>query len=398
MSFLCQKNSYLKTIESKIISCISSKKFKDCYDVIFEQSLVFPEGGGQPSDHATITQEGKEVAKVINAYREGPHAISVTDNAIPENSSVTVNLDFQRRFDHMQQHTGQHLISAFLEKSPYNWPTTSWWLGSNTCNVELDTKIISQAQIIEIETKLNEILRSNKSDIKIHYTDKAGADELGASTRGLPNDHVGELRVVELPGIDMNLCCGTHLNNLQELQVIKLLGTEKGKKGKTLLNFICGNRVFSWMNFALQHQAQLSSILKGGPITHVDKTNIIMKNMKTAERGLRTCLRDLAVIEAEKLKNDECIDLHRKDGSFEYINIISQGLNSTSSAILTVGDEKAKPANLQFIIQSSKLESLEIQTKILSLLDGKGSCKNNRLQGKCTSLKNRKSILQILMS
>jgi len=388
----------LKTIDSKIISCISSKKFKDCYDVIFEQSLVFPEGGGQPSDHATVIQEGQEIAKVINAYRQGPQSISVTDKAIPENTSVTLNLDFHRRFDHMQQHTGQHLISAFLEKPPYNWPTTSWWLGTETCNVELDTKAISQEQIIEVETELNEIIRLNKSEIKIHYTDKAGANQLGASTRGLPDDHIGELRVVELPGIDMNLCCGTHLNNLQELQVVKLLGTEKGKKGKTLLNFICGNRVFSWMNFALQHQQQLTSILKGGPTTHVDKASIIVSNMKTAERGLRTCLRDLAVMELEKLKHDDLIDLHRKDGSFEYINIISQSLNHSSTALLTVGDDKAKPANLQFIVHSSKLESPEIQTEILSLLDGKGSCKNNRLQGKCTSLKNRKRVLQILVS
>ena len=249
----------------------------------------------------------------------------------------------------MQQHTGQHLISAFLEKPPYNWPTTSWWLGSETCNVELDTKAISQEQITEVETKLNEILRSNKSEIKVHYTDKAGADRLGASTRGLPDDHVGELRVVELPGIDMNLCCGTHLNNLQELQVIKLLGTEKGKKGKTLLNFICGNRVFSWMNFALQHQQQLTSVLKGGPTTHVDKANIIMNNMKTAERGLRTCLRDLAVMEAEKMKCDDLIDLHRKDGSFEYINIISQSLNPSSTALLTERCSKVSLKQNKFI-------------------------------------------------
>merc|ERR1712038_713495 len=205
-------------------------------------------------------------------------------------------------------------------------------------------------------------------------------------------------RVVELPNkLDMNLCCGTHLSSLQELQVIKLLGLDKGKKGKVLLNFICGNRVLKWMNFAFNHQTSLTSVLKGGPKEHAEKASIVVQNMKNAERGLRTALRDLAVIEAETFKHStDPIDLHRKDGSYEYINIISQSFNENTLAILTTGDEKAKNPSIMFILHSKHLESVAVQQQLNELLNGKGSCKNFRMQGKCTSLKKRKQVLEIL--
>lgn len=109
-------------------------------------------------------------------------------------------------------------------------------MGAETCNVELDTPKVSLEQLKDLETRCNEIIRNSSSGVKVHVTDKNGADKLGAKTRGLPDDHVGDLRVVEFPGVDMNLCCGTHLKDLREVQMIKLLGFERGKKKAKLVS------------------------------------------------------------------------------------------------------------------------------------------------------------------
>merc|ERR1711879_46890 len=168
--------------------------------------------------------------------------------------------------------------------------------------------------------------------------------------------------------------------------------------GKTLINFICGDRVVKHLDFALDHQAKLTSVLKGGPSQHFTNASATLNKMKLAERGLKSTLLDLAKIELEAYKQlvdkPKCYDVHKRDGSFEYLNFLSKGMEKDQAAILTVGDEKDKNASFQFIIHSQKLD--ENQEKILELLDGKGSGKNGRLQGKCASLKKRKAIKELL--
>lgn len=387
MVFLCQSDSYLKKTTTKLISCTESKKYANKFECEFEHALIFPEGGGQPSDHGTV-YSGTEIAtQIINAYRSGEKAISITENPLKPDVEYEIKLDFNRRFDHMQQHTGQHLISAVADKAPFEWNTSSWWLGAETCNVELDTPKVSLEQLKDLETRCNEIIRNSSSGVKVHVTDKNGADKLGAKTRGLPDDHVGDLRVVEFPGVDMNLCCGTHLKDLREVQMIKLLGFERGKKGKTCITFVCGDRVINQLQLAIEHQAALTAIFKGGRVDHASNAQNYINKMKLAERGLKTSLMDLAKLEIEAFKNlektPEVFELHRRDASFDYLNMFSKNLPAGQAAFMTVGDDKDKSCQFQFIVHSDKIE--EIQDKILELIGGKGSAKNGRLQGKCAN-------------
>merc|ERR1712168_180008 len=410
MVFLCQKDSYLKSVNTKVLSCIPSTKFKDQFEVQFQDALIFPEGGGQPSDTGTVKLSNKnldisnamgdlklENVKITNAYRQGENAISITDKPLTINTECNIEIDFNRRFDHMQQHTGQHLISAIAEKEPYLFNTTSWWLGNEYCNVEFDTKTISDKQLKEIEDKCNEAIKNGKNDIKVHVTDKTGAENMGAKTRGLPDDHVGDLRVVEIPGYDMNLCCGTHLSNLREIQMIKLINVEKGKKGKTLVNFACGNRVLKLLDKSYKHQTELISVLKCGVGEHFNKTKTMVNQIKTAERGLKSCLGDLAKLESKEfagLDEPKIFNHHRKEGTADYLNALLRELPKNTTALITYGDEKAKPQVFGFVILSSKLE--ENSGEILKLLEGKGVAKNGKMQGKCNSLKKRKQILELI--
>lgn len=92
-------------------------------------------------------------------------------------------------------------------------------------------------------------------------SDKSEMDE--AHTRGLPDDHVGDIRVIIIDGIDSNMCCGTHVTNLAQLQVIKLLNVEKSKrKNKCLLNFLVGNRVLKRLQTMLEREQELVKVLK----------------------------------------------------------------------------------------------------------------------------------------
>merc|ERR1712150_62995 len=181
------------------------------------------------------------------------------------------------------------------------------------------------------------------------------------------------------------------------------MGIEKGKKGKTLVNFVCGNRIFKMLDFAvLEHQAGLTKVLKGGPTAHVEKAANLMSRMTLAEKGLKNNLMDLAKLEAANfnkqiIENKNLVfDRHNKDGSNDFLIVMGNALDKNVSAFMSIGDEKIKNNTFMFVCLSPKIE--EISKQVLELIEGKGAAKNNKLQGKCSSLKKRKQVVALLES
>ena len=172
-------------------------------------------------------------------------------------------IDWTKRFDHMQQHSGQHLITAIALKL-FNLETTSWYLGVDSSFIEMDAKEISDETMEVIEEKVNEKIRE-RVDVLVTYREP---DNLGdvrfrmdvpEALRG------GPVRVVEISDVDKNTCCGTHVVNLGDLQAIKLLGTAKGNKGKTQLHFVAGGRVLKYLGLAVKREKSLTALLKCTP-------------------------------------------------------------------------------------------------------------------------------------
>lgn len=129
------------------------------YNVICEDTILFPDGGGQPCDYGTIN--GEPVRNVTRKGNDAVHFVE-TQTAFEEGMEVKQYLDWERRLDHMQQHSGQHLITELFDKQ-FNYDTTSWWLGTETSYIELNTQhLISREALDLIEDKANEIIRQGK--------------------------------------------------------------------------------------------------------------------------------------------------------------------------------------------------------------------------------------------
>ena len=118
--FACQRNSYVKELRSVVLSC---RKVAEKYHVVLDDTVLFPEGGGQPDDRGRIGD-----VEVEQVYRDGSKAVHVVSKPLNENESYSCSIDWNRRFDHMQQHSGQHLLSAIADLK-YGYKTTSWDLG-----------------------------------------------------------------------------------------------------------------------------------------------------------------------------------------------------------------------------------------------------------------------------
>uniref|UniRef100_A0A4W4E041 Alanyl-transfer RNA synthetases family profile domain-containing protein n=1 Tax=Electrophorus electricus TaxID=8005 RepID=A0A4W4E041_ELEEL len=353
------------------------------FNVVLKDTILFPEGGGQPDDHGTI-----ESWPVLQVTRQGPEALHFITSALTQGQEVLLKVDWERRFDHMQQHSGQHLITA-LADSMFEYKTTSWELGRHRSSIELDTATVKPGEMEALESVVNEKIRAHiPVSVQFLSIDDPAVEKV---SRGLPDDHAGPIRIIDIEGVDANMCCGTHVSNLSHLQVIKILGTEKGKKNKTNLIFLAGNRVLKYAEKSYITEKSLTALLKTMPEEHVDAVDKIQKTMKRLQKSNLTILRNMAVLIAQNFKSQpdrgSFFSLHNKDGDNEFMNIIANEIGFQDTVIfLTVGEEKG--AGL-FLIAGPEDIIAALGPQVSELLQGKGSGKGGRFQGKANSLAKR---------
>ncbi|XP_006815860.1 alanyl-tRNA editing protein Aarsd1-B-like [Saccoglossus kowalevskii] len=383
MVFECQRDSFKTEFTTTVVSSIPAqldtgekKQTISGYEVILKDTILFPEGGGQI--------DGIPVTRVT---RKGADAIHFVQEPIEPGKDVKLVVDWTRRFDNMQQHSGQHLITAIADNM-FGFKTTSWMFSKDVCLIELDTPKVTSEQIEAIEKACNDAILKCVPVTPKYYQPED--DELAnIRSRGLPDDHVGLVRVITIEGIDVNMCCGTHVSNLSQLQCIKLLGVEKSKKRTNLL-YLTGNRVLKYLGKCYNTEKALCTALKCSPEEHVDMANKLQKSVREVQKSKTMLLREVAKYEAEKLKSstDNVMSLHRKDGDNEYMNIIANEIGQENGVVfVSVGNEKG--AGL-FLISGPEVVITEAGPKVAEILDGKGAGKNGKYQGKVNNLKKKK--------
>jgi len=249
---LCQRDSYARTLDTVVISCKSKAPMAapaaakgkkksggaaspaaELWDVVLGDSVLFPEGGGQPSDSGTVG--GIACLRVENMDGVAMHVLTAPLEA---GSTVTVAIDWARREDHMAQHSSQHLLTA-IALSTWGVETTSWGLGEQTSFLELGVPEITPQALAELEISANEAIKAAKA-VTPSWHSVSDVNEglvrgLRKSSKALPPSVTGPVRVIEFEGIDTNTCCGTHVKDTARLQAIKLLRVEKAK--------VCPSRV-----------------------------------------------------------------------------------------------------------------------------------------------------------
>uniref|UniRef100_A0AAY4A6H2 Threonyl/alanyl tRNA synthetase SAD domain-containing protein n=1 Tax=Denticeps clupeoides TaxID=299321 RepID=A0AAY4A6H2_9TELE len=361
------------------------------FNVTVKDTILFPEGGGQPDDHGTMGG-----VQVLRVTRQGPDAVHFVSSGLEEGQEVLLKVDWERRFDHMQQHSAQHLITA-LADALFGYKTTSWELGRQRSSIELDTARVKSGEAEALETAANEKIRSRVPvNVRLLSLDDPEVEKV--RSRGLPVDHAGPIRIIDIEGVDANMCCGTHVSNLSHLQAIKVLGMEKGKKNKTNLVFIAGNRVLKYAERSYNTEKSLISLLKTGPEEHVQAVDKLQKNIKRLQKTNLVLLRDMAVLIARNFKSKpdqgNFFTLHYKDGDNEFMNIIANEIGFEDTVIfLTVGEETGEG---MFLLAgpSSVVDSLG--PRVMELLHGKGAGKNGRFQGKASCLAKRVEVEALL--
>lgn len=240
---LYYEDVYKKEFTATVVECREQKKG---YAVVLDESAFYPEGGGQPSDVGTLGD-----AKVTEVHEKDGELLHYTDKALEVGAKVEGKIDWARRFDLMQQHSGEHMVSGLIHEA-YGYDNVGFHMGSDTITIDLNGPL-DEAQLAEIERKTNQKIWED-TQIKIIYPT---AEELEKIDYRSKKELTGQVRIVEFPGVDICACCGTHVTHTGEIGMVKLLSVEKFREG-VRIEMICGKRVLDYLNMVNDQNHQIS--------------------------------------------------------------------------------------------------------------------------------------------
>ncbi|RAP78484.1 alanyl-tRNA editing protein [Paenibacillus montanisoli] len=272
---LYYNSSYVTEWETNITK---SLKRDDGWYVLLEESAFYPHGGGQPCDTGKIN--GVPVLDVISEEDEVLHKVE----RLPEGSAASCRIDWQRRFDHMQQHSGQHLLSAVCLKL-FDAMTLSFHLGIEFATIDVAKPELTPEQLSHLEREVNQAIYDNHRIASYMVSE----EEAGSLPLAKPPKVSGNIRIVEIERVEYNACGGTHVSSTGGIGMIKLLRTEK-MKGNTRISFKCGNRALKEFNDCLGIIGKLSLKFNTGKdeiIARVEKWEQEQKQFQTEMAALK---------------------------------------------------------------------------------------------------------------
>ena len=345
--------------------------------VVLDDTVLYPEGGGQPSDRGYLGDvEVLDVQSVDGAIR---HTLAAPVSVGP----TVVRLDWSRRFDHMQQHTGQHLLTA-IAADRLGWETTAFHLGPETCDVELAVASIRAADTLRLEEQVAAEIRAARpvAHRRVALEELAS---LPVRTRGLPDGHVGDVRLVEIEGIDLNTCGGTHLRITSEIEALKLLGTEK-LRGGTRLTFVAGGRVRRRLGADEERNGRLRVLLGAPDAGLAQAVESKLAQLSEAHRALSAAEEELADAKAEALAaaGIPVVDSHFDGRDLAFLQRIGKRFTAlpVPGVALLTGVKDGAEAFLLAAGGASVADVRALGAAVAEVLGGRGGGSGKLFQGK----------------
>ncbi len=263
------------------------------FEVELEDTILYPEGGGQPSDCGWIGE-----LPVLDVQKKSGRIVHILAEPLPLAGEVTVRLDWGRRYDHMQQHTAQHVLTVLAAREP-GWTTVGFGIGSEVSYIDLDVKQPREDELRELEASAAEVIRA-ALPVSVRWVEREEMQRLPVRSRRLPGELDGPIRLVEIEGLDLNTCGGTHVANTAELETICIVGSEP-MHGGTRLSWVAGGRVRRRTAAREALLSELRRVTGAGDRELVEVVELKLRQLKEARAEVRRLRERVAAALAEEL-------------------------------------------------------------------------------------------------
>src|SRR5579883_544128 len=375
-------DSYLRDFTAAIVG-----RSADNQTVYLDRTAFYPTSGGQPFDTGLLG--GVPVVDVIDEDDRIAHRLAAP---APAAAPVECAVDWTRRFDHMQQHTGQHLLSAVFEEL-YALRTVSFHLGAESATIDLEGIPVETAILAAVERRANEVIWEDRP-VTVEFCDAADA-------RGLrkPSGREGTLRIVSIEGLDRSACGGTHLRRTGEIGAVLLRKTEKIRQA-TRVEFLCGARAIRRARAdydALSRAAQWFS----APLDDVPAAvSAQLEALRDAEKSVKKLEMDLAAYQGRELYDQTApgadgfrrVTRRLDRGSADALRAIAQHFTAREKAVFVAAIAEP-PSVLLTVSADSGIDAGKLLKEALTAAGGRGGGAARMAQG---SVPTREALEEVL--
>jgi misacylated tRNA(Ala) deacylase len=354
------------SLSTPVLSCTA---VEGGFDLLLGDTVLFPEGGGQPDDHGTV--DGLRVTALRKVPGGVLHRVSARLAG-----QVRVELDVARRLDLTQQHSGQHLLSA-LAQDRFGLPTTAFHLGEERADIEVDG-LVDDAVLAALEAAVNTAIREDRP-VRTRLVAASELAALPVRTRGLPDGFEGPVRLVEIEGLDLNTCGGTHVSRTGALQSFSFVAVERLKRA-TRLHFWVGGRVQAGLAALLERQARLTKLLSTGPADHAAAVERLAEDAKRDGKALQAVRRELATaIGAGLVPTGPTLVWSRADADPPFLSAVADAVLARHDVICVFAGGEREGC---FLVAGPPDRVAELGPRVAARLEGRGGGARGRFQGK----------------
>ncbi len=265
---LFYQDAYLKETTAKVLEC---RKGKHGYEIVLDRTCFYPEGGGQPGDRGTLNG-----IPVTDTHEKDGMVLHYTDSPLEPGTEVTAVIDWARRFDLTQQHSGEHMVSGVVHRI-YGYDNVGFHMGADMVTIDFSGELTEQ-QLREVETEVNQRIWLDDT-VKCWYPSPEELKEIPYRSK---KELTGKVRIAEFPGADICACCGTHVAHTGEIGLVKIVSVEKFHSG-VRVEMLSGGRALRYLTAVQDQNRQVSQLLSA----KVMETAKAVKNLTDEAERLR---------------------------------------------------------------------------------------------------------------
>ena len=367
---LYDRDSYATEFEARVVACESVERG---FAVVLDQTLFFPEEGGQTPDRGRIDEVevlDVQIKKdVITHYVDAPFEVG---------KEVKGSIDWKHRFFNMQQHSGEHLFSGLAHRK-FGLRNVGFHLSNQIVTMDFD-KALTEEQLKVMEWEINEAIVANV-EIKTGYPSKEELVDLEYRSK-IEID--GAIRIVEIPGYDICACCAPHVKRTGEIGMFKILSVQNYKGGMRI-SFLCGFRALEEYRRKAEIISEVSGLLTTNQeniADHVSKLKTQVQSLKTQLSNAKQTLMESKLAEIPAEQKD--VILFERDLDTPVMRTVVNKLMETHEGVcgIFVG---ADEEGYNYIIGSKTVDCREIATKLREAFDARGGGKPQMIQGSLTA-------------
>lgn len=361
------RHPYIRELDTVVLCCHACK---DGYELVLKDTIFYPEGGGQPCDKGTI--QGVEV---IAVQREKERIVHITKQPLAPGENVHCEIDWEYRFDLMQNHTGEHIFSGVV-KQLYGYSNVGFHMGEYIC-ADFNGNL-TEENIEEVERRVNqaiwtnlcvqEILCSPSETAKYDYRSKISIE--------------GTTRIISIDGYDMCACCGMHVKNTGEIGICKVINFEKSRN-KTRVFLLSGRRAFAYLSHIHQENSSISKLLSAKPLEISTAVSHLQQRYVDVQKSYRTVSMEMMMKDADQIPIQDAIIytsvLADSEGMRAFCNrCIEMGI----STVMVIAKTEVGYA---YVIMSHTIDLLSIRAEFNTAIHAKGGGNHEMMQGSCTA-------------